>query len=97
MWHKAEYCGKRAHNIRMAISAFENTVRIYYALNDYNKVMQISDSASSAYLNSGYKDKAARAIFIQIDIYLKRGDIKMQRHVYINMKNMEISFHLPGM
>lgn len=76
MWHKAEYCGKRAHNIRMAISAFENTVRIYYALNDYNKVMQISDSASSAYLNSGYKDKAARAIFIQIDIYLKRGDIK---------------------
>lgn len=76
MWHKAEYCGKRAHNIRMAISAFENTVRIYYALNDYDKVMQISDSASSAYLNSGYKDKAARAIFIQIDIYLKRGDIK---------------------
>lgn len=76
MWHKAEYCGKRALNIRMAISAFENTVRIYYALNDYNKVMQISDSASSAYLNSGYKDKAARAIFIQIDIYLKRGDIK---------------------
>lgn len=76
MWHKAEYCGKRAHNIRMAISAFENTVRIYYALNDYDKVMQISDSASSAYLNSGYKDKDACAIFIQIDIYLKRGDIK---------------------
>ena len=67
---------RKANDTVAMISAFESEVGTYYTLRDYDRVLKISDSVSYLYFKCGYKDKAARAIFIQIDIYLKRGDIK---------------------
>ena len=67
---------RKANDTVAMISAFESEVGTYYTLRDYDRVLKISDSVSYLYSKYGYKDKAARAIFIQIDIYLKRGDIK---------------------
>ena len=67
---------RKANDTVAMISAFESEVGTYYTLRDYDRVLKISDSVSYLYSKCGYKDKAARAIFIQIDIYLKRGDIK---------------------
>lgn len=75
MWRKASLYAYKAKDIRLAINAYEKQDGVYYALGNYDKVLDICDSAYVAYSLYGYKKEAAKTLFTTIDIHFKYGNV----------------------
>ena len=69
---RSEHFALKEGDTLAAIKAFELRERPYYLKNDTDSVLMIKERARALYLRKGQQERAARALYVPINIFLDR-------------------------